>query len=100
MAIASTCGHPSAARRRGSTPGPQSSNSLRPSLSTMYPDWAPPGFGHAGEHPTTVNFTGAIVPEALERVGGKALGQRLEHARLHGGDLLRHPREAPGCEHE
>ncbi len=59
ITIASTCGQPSCSRRRGRTPGPQSS-STRPDPSTRYPDCAPPGFGHAGEQPTTVNFTSAV----------------------------------------
>jgi methylmalonyl-CoA mutase C-terminal domain/subunit len=41
---------------RARTPGPQSRRS-RPGPSTRYPDWAPPGFGHAGEQPTTVKCT-------------------------------------------
>ena len=58
ITIASTVGQPSAARRRGRTPGPQSSSRRPPPLSTRYPDCAPPGFGHAGEQPATVSFTG------------------------------------------
>ena len=55
--IASTRGHgtPLPSRSRASTPGPQSSKS-RPGPSIRYPDCAPPGFGHAGEHPTTRSF--------------------------------------------
>src|SRR5215210_6017421 len=56
ITIAFTVGHPSRSRRRGRTPGPQSS-STRPDPSTRYPDYAPPGLGQAGEHPTTVSFT-------------------------------------------
>lgn len=56
MTIASTRGQPSCSRRRGSTPGPQSSKSL-PDPCTRYPDCAPPGLGQAGEQPTTVSCT-------------------------------------------
>ena len=49
---------PVCSRRRERTPGPQSRSSDCPD-STRYPDWAPPGFGQAGEHPITVSFTAA-----------------------------------------
>src|SRR6476659_9528592 len=57
--MASTWGQPYCSRRRGRTPGPQSSKS-RPDPSTRYPDCAPPGLGQAGEHPTTVSFTSPV----------------------------------------
>ena len=38
-----------------------------PPSSTRYPDCAPPGFGQAGEHPTTISFTVHI----LAAVAGK-----------------------------
>ncbi len=59
ITIASTCGQPSCSRRRGSTPGPQSSRT-RPEPSTRYPDCAPPGLGQAGEHPTIVSLTASV----------------------------------------
>src|SRR5947208_16113667 len=62
MTIASISGQPFAPfeRRRANTPGPQSS-SRRPGPSSKYPDWAPPGFGQAGEQPTTVRFIDTTV---------------------------------------
>jgi len=57
--MASTWGQPSCSRRRGRTPGPQSSKT-RPDPSTRYPDCAPPGLGQAGEQPTTVSFTRSV----------------------------------------
>src|SRR5437763_3679076 len=59
ITIEDTWGQPSCSRRRGNTPGPQSSSS-RPDPSTTYPDCAPPGLGQAGEHPTTVSFTASV----------------------------------------
>ena len=49
-------------RRRASTPGPQSSSRRPVDPRRGSPDWAPPGFGHAGEQPTTVNFTLIYLP--------------------------------------
>ena len=37
--------------------------------STMYPEWAPPGLGHAGEQPMTVNFTALYCPSWSGRYG-------------------------------
>src|SRR4051812_14965501 len=68
IAIASMRGQPSLARRRGSTPGPQSRRSRPPPTSTRYPDCAPPGFGHAGEQPTTVSFTFLYCPSVAGKI--------------------------------
>src|SRR5215216_4444382 len=68
IAIASTCGQSSRSRSRGRTPGPQSRRRRRPSLSTRYPDCAPPGFGQAGEQPTTVSFTFLYCPTVAGRI--------------------------------
>src|SRR3954447_5478121 len=68
IAIPSSCGQSSCSRRRGSTPGPQSRRRRRPSLSTRYPDCAPPGFGQAGEQPTTVSFTFLYCPTVAGRI--------------------------------
>src|SRR6266545_2275276 len=76
MTIACTCGQPSCSRRRGRTPGPQSSNA-RPDPSTRYPDCAPPGFGQAGEHPTTVSFTGSVWHSPRVAEGAVDLLQRV-----------------------
>ena len=76
ITIASTRGHPSDSRKRGRTPGPQSSNA-RPDPSTRYPDCAPPGFGQAGEHPTTVSFTVAVWHSPRMAQGPADLLQRV-----------------------
>ena len=62
IAIALIRGHSSASRRRGSTPGPQSSKRRSPPDSSRYPECAPPGFGQAGELPITFNFTLIYLP--------------------------------------
>src|SRR3989449_839089 len=71
IAIASSSGQGSRSRSRASTPGPQSSKMRRPSLSSRYPDWAPPGFGQAGEHPATTSFMPASSPYTLPPVARK-----------------------------
>src|SRR6266550_9588250 len=68
IAIASIVGHPSASRRRERTPGPQSTRSRRPTCSSRYPDCAPPGFGQAGEQPTTVSFTFLYCPTVAGKI--------------------------------
>ena len=35
---------------------------------TRYPDWAPPGLGHAGEQPTTVSFTFLYCPTVAQKI--------------------------------
>ncbi len=57
IAIASIPGQGSASRNRASTPGPQSSRRRWPSLSTTYPECAPPAFGQAGDDPMTMRRT-------------------------------------------
>ena len=57
IAIASTSGQSASSRSRPSTPGPQSSSTRLPSASSMYPEWALPGFGQAGDEPMTVRRT-------------------------------------------
>src|SRR5438874_6157838 len=59
---------PSCSRSFASTPGPQSRSMRLPSCSTRYPDCAPPGFGHAGEHPTTVSFTFLYCPTVARKI--------------------------------
>src|SRR5436190_2803942 len=76
ITIASTRGQPSCSRRRGSTPGPQSSSS-RPLPSTRYPDCAPPGFGQAGEQPTIVSFTVPVWHSPRVAEGAVDLLQRV-----------------------
>ena len=90
ITIASTWGHPSCSRSRGSTPGPQSSRT-RPDPSTRYPDCAPPGFGQAGEHPTTVSFTFPVwhSPRVAEGAGESPQA---------GPDLLRPGPEGAGAD--
>src|SRR6476469_7647651 len=67
ITMASTWGQPSCSRRRGRTPGPQSSKT-RPDPSTRYPDCAPPGLGQAGEQPTTVSFTFLYCPTVAGKI--------------------------------
>ena len=62
IAIASIRGHSSASRRRGSTPGPQSSSSRSPLRLEQVARCAPPGFGQAGDEPITFSFTLIYLP--------------------------------------
>jgi methylmalonyl-CoA mutase C-terminal domain/subunit len=68
IAIASTRGQSSRSRKLASTPGPQSSKTRRPPESTRYPDCTPPGFGQAGEDPTTVSFTAHILAAVARKI--------------------------------
>src|SRR5262249_27369088 len=73
---ASTRGQPPfIARRRASTPGPQSSRS-RPGPSTREPDCAPPAFGQAGEQPITVSFKATLPLSACRGRSVSAGGSR------------------------
>ncbi|MDX6565867.1 MAG: methylmalonyl-CoA mutase, C-terminal domain, partial [Gaiellales bacterium] len=58
----------SRARKRGSTPGPQSRRSRPLWPSIRYPDCAPPGLGQAGEQPTTVSFTFLYCPSVAHKI--------------------------------
>src|SRR5262249_54356626 len=61
-------GQVSLSRSRGSTPGPQSTSSLRPSVSKRYPEWAPPGFGQAGDDPMTVSCSPIYLPLVSRKI--------------------------------